>query len=97
MFAKLGDLWYLRGIISASFFTTNNTCDVSNYALFTNAQMFSDWVKQVVRQATSGYTEPQPKHPPKSEWTSANIVCTYMTLEFEPDRILKGVEAVKPR
>lgn len=96
LFAKWGNLWYIRGIISASLLS-NGECDISKYALYTNAAMHTEWVKRVVRQAKNGYTAPEPQLPPPSEYATANLLCTFMTLEFEPTRILKGVEFVKAR
>lgn len=100
LFSKQGSFWYLRGIISASFFA-NGQCDVTKYAIYTNVAMFSGWVKEVVqktkREISSTETRKSEKEQTERGSNNNNLLCIYMTLEFEPTRIIKGDEAVKPR
>lgn len=43
---KSGDIWYLRGIVSAALLDhTLDSCDVNNYAVFTDVVRFNSWVK----------------------------------------------------
>lgn len=42
--------WYLRGIISSSFFDRiHSTCDTSSYAVFTDATQYTDWLKGIIQ------------------------------------------------
>jgi hypothetical protein len=97
LFTRQGSLWYLRGVISASFLD-NGQCDVSKYTIYTNTAMFSDWVNGIV-QRTLRENPSNPISEPKQQQNenSVNLFCTYLTLEFEPTRIIKGEEAVIPR
>ena len=40
-------IYYLRGIVSASLYTLNS-CDVHNYAIFTNIIKFYDWINEKI-------------------------------------------------
>lgn len=96
MFAQQGSSWYLRGIISASFLS-NGQCDVSKYALYTNAAMFSKWVNEIVGKTMNDNSYVPKKKLENLNDNTVNLLCKYLTLEFEPTRILKGEEAVIPR
>lgn len=43
LFVKSGDAFYLKGLISASL-VKQGKCDVSNFALYTNVNKFTDWI-----------------------------------------------------
>lgn len=43
MFVELDGVNYFRGIVSASLLA-NNTCDVNNYAIYTNILAFKGWI-----------------------------------------------------
>lgn len=43
--------WYLRGIVSASLLDQNlSTCDVKNYAVFTDVTKFQSWIQNYVKR-----------------------------------------------
>lgn len=58
LFIRDGIFWYLRGIVSASLFGQNKECDVTNYAVFTNALKFKDWIDEVSLQIKEFLPEP---------------------------------------
>lgn len=39
------NLYYLRGIVSAALSTPDKKCDVEKYFVFTDAAMFTDWIR----------------------------------------------------
>lgn len=45
MFFKYNNVYYLRGIVSSSLFN-DEQCDVKSYAVYTNALLFTDWIKE---------------------------------------------------
>lgn len=48
---KNGDTWYLRGIISAALLDQAlGTCDIKNFAVFTDAVKFNSWMKSFIQQ-----------------------------------------------
>lgn len=44
-FVEENDVWFLNGVVSASFKSKNNLCDVSKYTLFTKINEFVNWIK----------------------------------------------------
>ncbi|KAL7012544.1 hypothetical protein ACKWTF_014913 [Chironomus riparius] len=44
LYVKYGETYYLRGIVSASFFTSEGTCDVNDYAIFTSVNDYYNFV-----------------------------------------------------
>lgn len=48
MYLKDGDRWYLRGIVSASHFTSNGKCDTTADTIFTNVLSFTNWINEKV-------------------------------------------------
>lgn len=42
---KVGKKWFLRGIVSASL-RDGASCDVSNYAVFTDVAKFISWIQE---------------------------------------------------
>lgn len=44
LYIKSGNTYYLRGIVSASFFTSEGTCDVNDYAIFTSVPDYYNFV-----------------------------------------------------
>lgn len=42
---KRGNTFYLKGIVSASLADQINSCDVENFALYTNVDKFIDWIE----------------------------------------------------
>lgn len=55
---KIDEVYYLKGIVSFSLVNiTTDNCNISNFALFTNVQKFTDWIKQKTQGAfaTKGY------------------------------------------
>lgn len=51
-FVKVNDLFYLRGIVSSSL-TTDTGCDVTNYAVYTDAIKFRIWINSIIKQASN--------------------------------------------
>lgn len=47
-FVKVGSVWALRGIISATAVKGSFDCDVARYAIYTKVIEFNDWIKSVV-------------------------------------------------
>jgi len=47
-FEAIANTFIVRGIVSASYATSNGSCDLSQYAVFTNVAKFSDWIWQTV-------------------------------------------------
>lgn len=45
MFIKVNGVYYLRGIVSSSLLRDDDSCDVNNYAIFTNVLKFKTWIK----------------------------------------------------
>lgn len=45
MFIKFNGVYYLRGIVSSSLVRDDDSCDVDNYAVFTNVLKFKTWIK----------------------------------------------------
>lgn len=43
-FVSIGNVWYLKGIVSASLFTTESKCDVNRFAIYTNVHKFLRWI-----------------------------------------------------
>lgn len=37
--------YYLRGVVSAALSTPDKKCDVEKYFVFTDAAMFTDWIR----------------------------------------------------
>lgn len=57
LFVKSGDVFYLKGIVSASLIK-DSQCDVSNFALYTNVIKFIDWIDvPSEHQSTSRQTQ----------------------------------------
>jgi len=52
LFIKYADTYFLRGIVSASLYT-DHSCDVYNFAIFTNVVEFSKWILD--RISSPGY------------------------------------------
>lgn len=52
-FTKVGEAWYLRGIVSSSVVDNDGRCDVNQFAVFTNVVKYTPWVKQVVSKKIS--------------------------------------------
>ena len=50
MYTNVGSVWYIRGIVSASLFRNDGTCDVSKYAVFTTVSKYTNWINSVVGQ-----------------------------------------------
>ena len=50
MYTNVGSVWYIRGIVSASLFRNDGTCDVSKYAVVTNVAKYTNWINSVVQQ-----------------------------------------------
>lgn len=49
--AKSGSTWYLRGIVSAALLDqTLATCDIKNFAVFTDAVRFNSWMQGYIQQ-----------------------------------------------
>lgn len=47
---KVGNRWYLRGIVSASLIdTVEMTCDYKNYAIFTDVAQFTSWIEGYIQ------------------------------------------------
>lgn len=44
-FVNIDDVWYVQGIVSASFLNAMKTCDVTKYGIFTKIYEFKDWLK----------------------------------------------------
>jgi len=44
---KIGDAFYLRGIVSASLGNSILGCDVDSYSVFTNALKYIDWINSL--------------------------------------------------
>lgn len=97
---KVDASWYLRGIISSSFIV-NGVCDVSKYSVYTNVAMYSEWIKEIIKgtgnSVSSSHAITSSLSQPQRNSNNLNLRCTYVTLEFEPTRILKGAESVKAR
>lgn len=47
MFIEFNNVYYLRGIVSASLYDLNFDCDVHNFALYTNAFKFTEWIRNI--------------------------------------------------
>ena len=45
VFVKVGNVFYLKGIVAASLMTISGQCDVTNFALYTNVEKFIDWIE----------------------------------------------------
>lgn len=45
LFIEFKNIFYLRGIVSASLADRMKTCDVSNFVLFTDVSKFTDWIE----------------------------------------------------
>lgn len=43
-FVEENGVWYIQGIVSASFLSKRNRCDVSKYSLFTKINEFISWI-----------------------------------------------------
>jgi hypothetical protein len=50
MFIKHNNIFFLRGIVSASLFDVQGNCDVTNYAIYTNVQKFTAWIKDPTKR-----------------------------------------------
>lgn len=49
-FQNVNNRWMLRGIISASLSDpTSGACDPKKFTVFTDAALFTDWIKEQVR------------------------------------------------
>lgn len=46
MFIEHNRIFYLKGIVAASFFDSSRNCDVSKFAIYTNALKFTEWIEQ---------------------------------------------------
>lgn len=46
-FVKLGSIWALKGIVSASVLTQLGVCDVGRFSVFTNVVKYLNWIKNV--------------------------------------------------
>lgn len=44
-FVEVDDVWYVQGIVSASFINAQKNCDVTKYGIFTKIYEFKDWLK----------------------------------------------------
>jgi secreted trypsin-like serine protease len=49
-FVKVGKLWAMRGIVSASLKNNFGECDVESYTIYTKVVNFSYWIKSIVYQ-----------------------------------------------
>lgn len=47
-FVSIKNVWFINGIVSASFLTSEKHCDVSKYALYTKLSDFKDWITEKV-------------------------------------------------
>lgn len=42
---KNSEKWYLRGVVSSSLYNTVlSTCDINNYAVFTDVTKYNSWI-----------------------------------------------------
>lgn len=57
VFVKMGNVFYLKGIVSASL-VISNQCDVTNYAIYTNVDKFYDWIQNPTEQLTGAQSRP---------------------------------------
>jgi len=73
MFVEVNGRWYLRGIISASFLDSNNTCDTSADTLFTNVLKFSKWIKETAPNVVDHFEEEPKNQIPYGK----EIVCSF--------------------
>lgn len=44
-FVEVSNVWYIQGIVSASYINAERTCDVTKYSIFTKINEFKDWLK----------------------------------------------------
>lgn len=44
-FVEIDNVWYIQGIVSASYITSEKTCDVTKYSIFTKINEFKDWLR----------------------------------------------------
>lgn len=42
---KHNNVFYLKGIVSASLLDVNRNCDVKNYAIYTDVMKYIEWIK----------------------------------------------------
>jgi len=54
LFIAVRNTFYIRGIVSSSLYTLNS-CDVHNYAIFTNVIKFYDWIKRRINSKINSY------------------------------------------
>jgi secreted trypsin-like serine protease len=50
LYVKKNNIYYLKGIVSASLSSFPGECDVTRYALYTNVEKFIDWIKNPVEE-----------------------------------------------
>ena len=49
LFVRVGNTFYLKGIVSASLTNSLGECDVTNFAVYTSVDKFIDWIKELTR------------------------------------------------
>lgn len=54
------EVFYLRAIVSSAILNENRTCELTNYAVYTDVYKYKNWI------ATSSSLELQPPLPPKN-------------------------------
>lgn len=53
MIVKYNNVFFLRGIVSASLTNDQFKCDVNNYATYTNILKFTDWIENPTNTAAT--------------------------------------------
>lgn len=70
LFVRLANVFYLKGIVSSSMID-DGTCDVYNYAIYTNVNMYSRWISNLLNENNSSS-----KRPTTTTITPKENVCT---------------------
>lgn len=65
LFVRQGNSYFLKGLISASLLN-QGTCDVTNFALYTNVDMFSSWIRNPSEDLTSSEPALPPAYVPST-------------------------------
>lgn len=69
LYVKYGDAFYLKGLVSASLISLGR-CDVTNFALFTNADKFIDWIENPTEEILVAPAKPTISKPIYSQQSS---------------------------
>lgn len=90
MAIEINGIFYLRAIVSSAILNSNQTCDLSNYAVYTDVLKFLKWINEIKKsnflvQASANISKAQPPSTQAPSYdTNSDVFVTQPTKAKRP-------------